>query len=130
MTTSPDVSDFLQTEYNAGWVTDIEQDSLAPGLDEHVIRHISEKKREPEWLLDFRLKAYRHWLRLDAKEPAWAKVRYPKIDYQSIIYYSAPKTKNAPKSLDEIDPELLRTYEKLGIPLHERAALAGIAVDA
>jgi len=131
MTTSPDqVTEFLQTDYHAGWVTDIEQDSAPPGLDEGTIRFISAKKEEPAWLLDFRLKAYRAWMKLTDKEPSWAKVTYPKIDYQAIIYYSAPKTKNAPKSLDEIDPELLRTYEKLGIPLHERAALAGIAVDA
>jgi len=135
MTTSPDpVSDLLKSEYSAGWVTNIEQDSLPPGLDEGVVRHISKKKGEPEWLLEFRLKAYRHWVRLTQsgadKEPRWAKVRYPRIDYQDIVYYSAPKTKNAPKSLDEVDPELLRTYEKLGIPLHERAALAGVAVDA
>jgi Fe-S cluster assembly protein SufB len=131
MTTSPDhVTELLKSEYSAGWVTDIEEDSLPPGLDEHVIRHISRKKAEPEWLLDFRLKAYRQWVQLPAEGPGWAKVHHPKIDYQAIVYYSAPKTKNAPKSLDEIDPELLRTYEKLGIPLHERAALAGIAVDA
>jgi len=129
MTTS-NVSEFLKSEYSAGWVTDIEQDSVPPGLDESVIRHISAKKDEPEWLLDFRLKAYGHWLRSGDHEPRWAKVRYPKIDYQSIVYYSAPKTKGGPKSLDEVDPELLKTYEKLGIPLEERAALAGIAVDA
>ena len=132
MTTSPDhVDQLLHREYAAGWVTDIEQDSVPPGLDEHVIRHISAKKGEPAWLLEWRLKAYRHWTALEQKEPGWAKVHYPKIDYQSIVYYSAPKSKNdAPKSLDEVDPELLRTYEKLGIPLHERAALAGVAVDA
>ncbi|HEX4476763.1 MAG TPA: Fe-S cluster assembly protein SufB [Polyangiaceae bacterium] len=131
MTTQDPVQHLLQTEYQAGWVTDIEQDSVPPGLDEHVIRFISEKKNEPKWLLDWRLKAYAHFLRLGDHEPGWAKVKYPKIDYQAISYYSAPKTKNgAPKSLDEVDPELLRTYEKLGIPLHERAALAGIAVDA
>ncbi len=132
MTTSPDsVSQLLQQEYAAGWVTDIEQDSLPPGLDENVIRHISRKKDEPAWLLDFRLKAYGHWLKLDQQEPSWAKVHHPKIDYQAISYYSAPKSKgDGPKSLDEVDPELLKTYEKLGIPLHERAALAGVAVDA
>jgi Fe-S cluster assembly protein SufB len=132
MTTSPDhVDQLLKSEYSAGWVTDIEQDAVPPGLDENVIRHISAKKGEPDWLLAWRLRAYRHWLELDQKEPAWAKVHYPKIDYQSIVYYSAPKTtKDGPKSLDEVDPELLRTYEKLGIPLHERAALAGVAVDA
>jgi Fe-S cluster assembly protein SufB len=132
MTTSSDhVDELLRSEYSAGWVTDIEQDSVPPGLDEGVIRHISAKKGEPAWLLDWRLKAYRHWTELAQEEPTWAKVHYPKIDYQSIVYYSAPKTKtDGPKSLDEVDPELLRTYEKLGIPLHERAALAGVAVDA
>jgi Fe-S cluster assembly protein SufB len=132
MTTSADhVEKLLSTEYSAGWVTDIEQESLPPGLDEGVIRLISGKKEEPRWLLDWRLKAFRQWQRLDHAEPRWANVRYPKIDYQAISYYSAPKSKtNGPKSLEEIDPELLKTYEKLGIPLHERAALAGIAVDA
>jgi Fe-S cluster assembly protein SufB len=132
MTSSSDtISDFLKTEYSAGWVTDIEQDSAPPGLSEETIAFISRKKEEPQWLLDWRLRAYHHWKRLEDKEPTWAKVHYPKIDYQAICYYSAPKTKgDGPKSLDEVDPELLRTYEKLGIPLHERAALAGVAVDA
>jgi Fe-S cluster assembly protein SufB len=132
MTTSPNhVDELLKSEYSAGWVTDIEQDTVPPGLDEGVIRHISAKKGEPQWLLDFRLKAYGHFKKLDDKEPVWAKVSYPKIDYQSIVYYSAPKaTKDGPKSLEDVDPELLKTYEKLGIPLHERAALAGVAVDA
>jgi Fe-S cluster assembly protein SufB len=132
MTTSPDhVKDLLKSDYSAGWVTDIEQESVPPGLDEGVIRHISEKKNEPPWLLAWRLKAYRHFQRLEDKEPRWAKVTYPKIDYQAISYYSAPKSKkDGPKSLDEVDPELLKTYEKLGIPLNERAALAGVAVDA
>ena len=104
-----------------------------PGLSEDVVRLISEKKGEPEWLLDWRLKAYRYWTKLEKSEaePKWANVHYPPIDYQSIIYYSAPKAKkDAPKSLEEVDPELLATYEKLGIPLHEREALAGVAVDA
>ena len=132
MTTSPDhVKDLLKSDYSAGWVTEIEQESVPPGLDEGVIRHISEKKGEPPWLLEWRLKAYRHFERLEDKEPSWAKVTYPKIDYQAISYYSAPKSKkDGPKSLDEVDPELLKTYEKLGIPLSERAALAGVAVDA
>ena len=130
MTTSSEhIDKLIRSDYEAGFVTDIEQDSFAPGLDEDVIRRLSLRKGEPEWMLAFRLKAYRHWLTM--KEPDWAKVSYPKIDYQSIIYFSAPKAKtDGPKSLDEVDPELLKTYEKLGIPLHERAALAGIAVDA
>ncbi len=116
-------------EYKWGFVTDIEADSIPRGLSEDVIRLISAKKHEPEWLLEWRLKAYRHWLTMT--EPTWANVHYPKIDYQDIIYYAAPKSrKNAPKSLDEVDPELLRTYEKLGIPLKEREILAGVAVDA
>ena len=115
-------------EYKYGFVTDIEADSVAPGLSEDVIRFISAKKGEPDWLLDFRLKAYRHWLTMT--EPDWAKVAYPKPDFQKIVYYSAPKAK-APKyaSMDEVDPELRRTFEKLGVPIHEQAALAGVAVD-
>ncbi len=114
--------------YEAGFVTDIEADSAPPGLSEDIIRFISAKKGEPQWLLDWRLEAYRKWLKMT--EPRWAHVDYPPIDYQSIIYYSAPKMEDRPKSLDEVDPKLLETYEKLGIPLHERAALAGVAVDA
>jgi Fe-S cluster assembly protein SufB len=118
-----------QADYKAGFVTDIEQETLPPGLSEDVVRFISAKKGEPEWLTEWRLKAYRHWLTM--KEPTWANVHYPKIDFQAISYYSAPKrNKNAPKSLDEVDPKLLETYEKLGVPLHERAKLAGVAVDA
>ncbi len=116
-------------EYKWGFVSDIEADAIPRGLSEDVVRLISAKKHEPEWLLEWRLKAYRHWLTMT--EPTWANVHYPQIDYQDIIYYAAPKRgKNAPKSLDEVDPELLRTYEKLGIPLQERAILAGVAVDA
>ena len=116
-------------EYKWGFVSDIEADAIPRGLSEDVVRLISAKKREPEWLLEWRLKAYRHWLTMT--EPTWANVHYPAIDYQDIIYYAAPKSKgNAPKSLDEVDPELLRTYAKLGIPLQERAILAGVAVDA
>ncbi|MFQ5461774.1 MAG: Fe-S cluster assembly protein SufB [Phycisphaerae bacterium] len=123
------IDQWADSEYKYGFVTDIETDSVAPGLSEDVIRLISAKKREPEFLLDWRLKAYRHWLTM--KEPTWAKISYPPIDYQQIVYYSAPKQKkDGPKSLDEVDPELLATYEKLGIPLAERAALAGVAVDA
>jgi Fe-S cluster assembly protein SufB len=116
-------------EYKAGFVTDIEAETLPPGLNEEVVRAISARKGEPEWLLEWRLKSYRHWLTM--KEPTWQNVHYPPIDYQSIVYYSAPKTnKDAPKSLEEVDPKLLETYEKLGIPLRERAKLAGVAVDA
>jgi Fe-S cluster assembly protein SufB len=115
--------------YKAGFVTDIESESIPPGLSEDVIRLISAKKKEPEWLLEWRLKAYRHWLTM--QEPTWANVHYPPIDYQSIVYYAAPRSKkDAPKSLEEVDPKLLETYEKLGIPLRERAKLAGVAVDA
>src|SRR5436305_3641247 len=123
------IETFANQEYKWGFVTEIEADAIPRGLSEDVVRLISAKKQEPEWLLDWRLKAYRHWLTL--KEPEWANVHYPKIDYQDIIYYSSPKAKaDAPKSLDDVDPELLKTYEKLGIPLQERAILAGVAVDA
>ena len=116
-------------EYKYGFVTDIDQETLPPGLSEDTVRFISAKKEEPEWLLDWRLKAFRHWQNMT--EPAWPNVSYPKIDYQSISYYAAPKSADdKPKSLDEVDPELLATYEKLGIPLEERAVLAGVAVDA
>jgi Fe-S cluster assembly protein SufB len=123
------VEKFVNKSYEYGWVTDIEADSLPLGLDEGTVRFISAKKNEPEWLLEWRLKAYRHWLTME--EPRWAHVNYPPIDFQDICYYSAPKRpEDGPQSLDEVDPELLATYEKLGIPLHERAALAGVAVDA
>jgi len=116
-------------EYRWGFVTDVESDSVPPGLDESVIRLISTKKGEPEFMLDWRLRAFRHWLTL--AEPRWANVRYPAIDYQAIVYYSAPRTRPAgPRGLDEVDPEILRTYEKLGIPLEEQKQLAGVAVDA
>ena len=116
-------------DYQYGFVTDIEQDTIPPGLNEDVIRLISNKKNEPDWLTNWRLKAYNYWLKMN--EPDWAKVDYPKIDYQSISYYSAPKDKSdGPKSLDEVDPELVKTYEKLGIPLEEQKMLAGVAVDA
>jgi len=115
-------------EYKYGFVTDIEADSVAPGLSEDVIRFISAKKGEPDWLLEFRLKAYRHWLTM--AEPEWAKVEYPKPDFQKIVYYSAPKPKKPQyASMDEVDPELKRTFEKLGVPIHEQEALAGVAVD-
>jgi Fe-S cluster assembly protein SufB len=119
----------LARSYRHGFVTDIDSDTLPPGLDEDVVRFISRKKREPEFLTQWRLKAYRHWLTM--KEPHWAHLRVNPIDYQAISYFSAPKRDpNAPKSLDEVDPKLLATYEKLGVPLHERARLAGVAVDA
>jgi Fe-S cluster assembly protein SufB len=123
------IQDLASREYKYGFVTEIEADRVPPGLNEDIIRIISTKKNEPEWLLAWRLKAYRGWLKM--REPSWAKVSYPPIDYQDITYYSAPKAKaDAPKSLDEVDPELLATYEKLGIPLQERELLAGVAVDA
>jgi Fe-S cluster assembly protein SufB len=123
------LDDIISQEYKHGFVTDIETDEVPPGLNEDVIRLISKKKNEPEFMLEWRLKAFRHWLTMS--EPVWAHVNYPRIDYQDIVYYSAPKTqKEGPSSLDEVDPELLRTYEKLGIPLKERELLAGVAVDA
>ena len=130
MSTEPkQVSDLVKQTYRHGFVTDIEEDRVPPGLDEDVVRLISRKKAEPAFLTEWRLKAYRHWLTMT--EPTWAHVRYSPIDYQSISYFSAPKSPDdAPKSLDEVDPKLLETYDKLGIPLHERAKLAGVAVDA
>src|SRR6266581_3665441 len=123
------VDDITKAEYKAGFVTDIEADTIPAGLNEDVIRLISAKKNEPPFLLEWRLKAYRHWLTMT--EPTWPNVHYPPIDYQAISYYSAPRAKkDGPKSLDEVDPKLLETYEKLGVPLHERAKLAGVAVDA
>ena len=121
---------FVAQEYKWGFYTDIEADTLPPGLDEDVVRHISTKKNEPEWLLEWRLKAFRHWKTME--EPHWPQVKYEPIDYQAVSYYSAPgaKDKDRPKSLDEVDPKLLETYEKLGVPLHERERLAGVAVDA
>ena len=120
-------------EYKYGFVTEIEADTIPPGLNEDIIRVISAKKDEPEWMLEWRLKAYRFWAKLEASqaEPKWANVHYPPIDYQKISYYSAPKSKGErPKSLEEVDPGLLATYEKLGIPLKEQERLAGVAVDA
>ncbi|MBZ5543254.1 MAG: Fe-S cluster assembly protein SufB [Acidobacteriia bacterium] len=116
-------------EYKYGFVTDVETDTVPAGLNEDIIRAISAKKQEPEWLLDWRLKSFRHWLTM--KEPTWANIHYPPIDYQAATYYSAPKmVKPGAKSLEDVDPELLKTYEKLGIPLKERELLAGVAVDA
>jgi Fe-S cluster assembly protein SufB len=125
--------ELVSHEYKYGFVTDIEAEATPRGLNEDVIRIISAKKREPEWMLQWRLKAYRHWIALakSQAEPKWANIHYPPIDYQNIIYYSAPRAKkDGPKSLDEVDPELLATYDKLGIPLLEREKLAGVAVDA
>ena len=123
------IEELIDREYEHGFVTDIEADEIPAGLNEDIIRIISAKKDEPEFMLEWRLKAFRHWQTMD--EPTWHNVHYPPIDYQDIVYYSAPKSKDdAPKSLDEVDPELLATYDKLGIPLHERERLAGVAVDA
>lgn len=122
------LEEFARREYEHGFVTDIEADAIVPGLTEDVVRLISRKKNEPDWMLEWRLKAYRHWLTLD--EPEWVNVKYPPIDYQAAVYYSAPKQKPKLKSLDEVDPALLETYEKLGIPLHEQKKLANVAVDA
>jgi len=122
------IEDFAAQEYKYGFVTDIEADAAPPGLNEDIVRLISAKKQEPAWLLEWRLKAFRHWKTME--EPRWPNVKYPPIDYQSIIYYSAPKRKKELKSLDEVDPELLETYKKLGIPLREQEWLAGVAVDA
>ncbi|MCK0744055.1 Fe-S cluster assembly protein SufB [Chromohalobacter nigrandesensis] len=126
---SQEMEELVSREYTQGFVTDIESDTVPPGLDESTIAFISNKKGEPEWMLEWRLEAYRQWLTMTT--PSWAHLDYPPIDYQAISYYSAPKKdEDRPQSLDEVDPKLLETYEKLGIPLHERAALAGVAVDA
>ena len=126
---APDLESLIKQGYRHGFVTDIEADTVPPGLDESVITFISRKKGEPQFLLDWRLRAYRHWLTM--REPHWAHIQYPPIDYQAISYFSAPKARaDAPKNLAEVDPKLLATYDKLGVPLHERARLAGVAVDA
>jgi Fe-S cluster assembly protein SufB len=132
MSTAKTIQDLTSQEYKWGFVTTIDEDRIPKGLSEDVVRLISTKKGEPEFMLEWRLKAYRHWaLQEQAQgEPKWANVKFPSIDYQNIVYYSAPRQKVAPKSLDEIDPEILRTYEKLGIPLLEQKKLAGVAVDA
>ncbi len=123
-----EVEKLIRKEYAAGFHTLIDTDTLPPGLDEDVVRFISAKKEEPQWLLDWRLQAFRAWEKME--EPNWAQVDYPPVDFQALSYYSAPKSmENRPQSLDEVDPELLRTYEKLGIPLHEQAVLAGVAMD-
>ncbi len=128
-TATETIEGLVKSEYKYGFFTDVETESAPPGLNEDIIQLISKKKNEPEFMLNWRLKAYRHWLTL--KEPTWPHVKYPPIDYQKSVYYSAPKKKgDGPKSLDEVDPKLLETYEKLGIPLKERERLAGVAVDA
>ena len=127
-TQQQDLDALVAQKYRHGFVTDIESDTVPPGLDEDVIRLISRKKGEPQFMLDWRLKAFQHWLTM--QEPDWAHLKIAPIDYQAISYYSAPKKKDGPKSLEEVDPKLLATYEKLGVPLHERARLAGVAVDA
>ena len=122
------IDSVINQEYEYGFTTDIEQETIPPGLNEDVIRLISSKKNEPDWLLDWRVKAYHKWLKMD--EPNWSKLNYPNIDFQAISYYAAPKEKEKLKSLDEVDPELLETYNKLGIPLEEQKMLANVAVDA
>src|SRR6267378_23844 len=128
-TATETIEGLVQQEYKYGFITDVEADSAPPGLNEDIVRLISAKKKEPEFMLEWRLKAYRHWLTME--EPTWPKVHHEAIDYQGIVYYSAPRKRgDGPKSLDEVDPKLLETYEKLGIPLRERERLAGVAVDA
>ena len=126
---SDEINALIRREYEAGFVTNIESETLPPGLNEEVVRVISAKKNEPEWMLEWRLEAYRKWREMEI--PTWAHLKPPPVDFDAISYYSSPKSKNdGPKSLDEVDPEILETFEKLGIPLHERAKLAGVAVDA
>src|SRR6188508_56706 len=129
MSTSTETIEELATrEYKYGFVTDVEADSIPKGLSEDVVRLISQKKQEPEWLLEWRLKAYRLWLAM--KEPSWQNLKYDPINYQDIVYYSAPKPKKVLNSLDEVDPEVRRTFDKLGIPLDEQKLFSGVAVDA
>jgi Fe-S cluster assembly protein SufB len=129
MSGNSEFSALFNRGYQHGFVTDIESDTVPPGLDESVVRLISARKREPQFLLDWRLRAYQYWRNM--REPTWGHLHHAPIDYEAISYYSAPKPKaNAPKSLEEVDPKLLETYAKLGVPLHERARLAGVAVDA
>src|SRR5205823_10644521 len=125
---SSSIESLITKEYAAGFVTDVEADTLPPGLSEDVVRTISAKKSEPEWMLEWRLKALRRWQTMS--EPHWPNVKYNTIDYQHISYYSAPKKAKPLASLDEVDPEILRTYARLGIPLNEQKMLAGVAVDA
>ena len=126
-THTPNLERFVSGEYPQGFVTEVETDKFEPGLSEAVVRQISARKNEPDFMLQWRLQAYRHWLTLET--PTWSKVHYPPIDYDAIIYYAAPKSADGPQTLDDVDPEILQTYEKLGIPLHERARLAGVAVQ-
>src|SRR5215472_2482322 len=132
MSTVDQIRDLTRQEYKWGFVTSVEEDRLPNGLNEDIIRALAAKKNEPEFMLEWRLKSYRHWASLEQKqaEPKWANVKYPPINYQDISYYAAPKQKKELKSLDEVDPEILSTYAKLGIPLHEQKLLAGVAVDA
>ena len=130
MSSNPEIQDLADREYEWGFVTDIEQDTVPPGLNEDVIRLISAKKEEPGWLLDWRMRAYQRWSQMREEDARWAKVDYEPIDYQAVSYYSAPKEKPKLESLDEVDPELLETFNKLGIPLQEQKLLAGVAVDA
>ncbi|MCX8092362.1 MAG: Fe-S cluster assembly protein SufB, partial [Verrucomicrobiae bacterium] len=128
-TATDTIESLVKREYKYGFYTEVETESAPPGLNEDIIRLISAKKREPSWLTEWRLRAYRHWMTMSV--PAWAKVHYPPVDFQAITYYVAPKSHaDGPKSLEEVDPKLLETYEKLGIPLRERERLAGVAVDA
>src|SRR6056300_1702313 len=128
-TESENLESLVNRRYEHGFITDIATDSFPPGLDENIVRAISARKNEPEWMLEWRLQAYRQWLEME--EPEWAHLHYPRINYDEISYYAAPKSDDdRPKSLDEVDPKLLETYDKLGVPLHERARLAGVAVDA
>ena len=128
-TSAKALQELTNRQYKYGFVTDIETDTVPRGLSEDVVRLVSAKKNEPEFMLEWRLKAFRHWLTM--KEPRWQNVRYPPIDYQDIVYYSAPKPKGAgPKSLEEVDPELVKAFDKLGIPLEEQKRLSGVAVDA
>ena len=122
------LNELTTQDYKFGFTTDVETEIIEKGLNEDVIRLISTKKGEPEWLLEFRLKAYRHWLTMEM--PDWPHLKIPEIDYQDIIYYADPTKKKSPKSLDEVDPELLKTFERLGIPLEEQKQLTGVAVDA
>ena len=126
------ISELADREYKWGFITDVAEERIPRGLGEDVIRLISGKKEEPEFMLEWRLKAYRHWASLEAAEaePKWANIKYPPIDYQNIVYYSAPQKRPKLNGLEEVDPEILRTYEKLGIPLQEQKLLAGVAVDA
>src|SRR3990172_11853541 len=130
MSANNEIHHLAEQEYKYGFYTPIEAETVPPGLNEDIIRLISEKKNEPDWMLEWRLQAYRYWSKLEKAEaePKWANIKYGPIDYQSIIYYAAPKM--SPKSLEEVDPEILAMYDKLGVPLRERELLAGVAVDA